>query len=570
MSDAEQTSPMMEKEKEQVSDGPDNKPSDGKNSRLARLKRLKMGKKVKSCHSWGKENLLLVLTIGGVFAGIILGIGLRAAEPSKGAIRLIAFPGDILMRMLKMMILPLIVSCMITGLTSMDVHSSGKMGLRGVVYYFVTTFLAIVLGIILVIAIHPGDKSNMPEEDEDAEKLGDDRVSSLDAFLDLIRNIFPDNIIQASFQHIRTTYIDKKAKSKVYFTASLQDAIDLNLTDKVNMSLGMALNEKWQELIRLNKSDQFNSTRLYYKEPYVFTAQKQSLNNGINVLGIIGFFTAFGMILSKMGEKGKPMVEFFAILNHIIMEMVNIIMWYSPIGIMFLVCGKILDIEDPSEMMQRLGMYMLTVILGLFIHAFITLSLVYFAATRRNPFHILRGVLQALVTAFGTGSSSATLPITFRCLEETLHIDSRVTRFILPIGATINMDGTALYEAVGPIFIAQMNDINLSFGQIVVVSLTATCASIGAASIPSAGLITMLMVLTSVGLPTDDISLILAVDWFLDRIRTAINVLGDSYGAAIVAHLSREELMGPGVYPGDQELDVIEEEPEKSNGGANV
>ncbi|XP_048768893.2 excitatory amino acid transporter-like [Ostrea edulis] len=570
MSDVEQTSPMVEKDKEQVPDGAGSTPNDGKKGRFNRLKRVKVGKNLKSCHSWGKENLLLVLTIGGVFAGIVLGIGLRAAEPSKEAIRLIAFPGDILMRMLKMMILPLIVSCMITGLTSMDVHSSGKMGLRGVVYYFVTTFFAIILGIILVTAIHPGDKSNMPEEDEDAEKLGDDRVSSLDAFLDLIRNIFPDNIIQSGFQHIRTTYSDKTAKKKIYINVMKQDAEDLNLTDRVNMSLGLALSAKWQELVRMNKSHMFNSTSLYYKEPYQYTFQEQSLNNGINVLGIIGFFTAFGMLLSRMGEKGKLMIEFFSILNHIIMEMVTIIMWYSPVGIMFLVCGKILDIEDPSEMMQRLGMYMLTVILGLFIHAFLTLSLVYFFTTRKNPFIILRGVLQALVTAFGTGSSSATLPVTFRCLEETLHIDSRVTRFILPIGATINMDGTALYEAVGPIFIAQMNDITLSFGQIVVVSVTATCASIGAASIPSAGLITMLMVLTSVGLPTNDISLLLAVDWFLDRIRTAINVLGDSYGAAIVAHLSKEELMGPGTHPGDQELDVIEEEPEKSNGGANV
>ncbi|XP_022292195.2 excitatory amino acid transporter-like [Crassostrea virginica] len=568
MSDVEQTSPMVEKDK--VPDGTGSDPSNRKKSPLDRIRRPKMGKRIKSCHSWGKENLLLVLTIGGVFAGIILGVALRSAEPSKSAIRLISFPGDILMRMLKMMILPLIVSCMITGLTSMDLQSSGRMGLRGVLYYFITTFLAIILGIILVVSIHPGDKANRPEEDEDAVKLGDDRVSSLDAFLDLIRNIFPDNIIQAGFQHIMTTYKDKNITRRVHFTVTQDDAMLLNLTDRVNMSLGLALKEKWQELVRLNKSDQFNTTTLYYKEPYIVTEQKQSLNNGINVLGIIGFFTAFGMLLSKMGEKGQIMVDFFSILNHIIMEMVNIIMWYSPVGIMFLVCGKILDIDDPGVMMQRLGMYMLTVILGLFIHAFLTLSLVYFAATRKNPFIILRGVLQALVTAFGTGSSSATLPVTFRCLEETLHIDSRVTRFILPIGATINMDGTALYEAVGPIFIAQMNDIDLSFGQIIIISLTATCASIGAASIPSAGLITMLMVLTSVGLPTDDISLILAVDWFLDRLRTAINVLGDSYGAAIVAHLSKEELLGAGVHATDQELVVIEEEPEKSNGDANV
>ena len=125
------------------------------------------------------------------------------------------------------------------------------------------------------------------------------------------------------------------------------------------------------------------------------------------------------------------------------------------------------------------------------------------------------GMLQAWVTALGTASSAATLPVTFRCLEENLDIDKRVTRFVLPVGATVNMDGTALYEAVAAIFIAQMNGINFNFGEVVIVSLTATAASIGAASVPSAGLVTLLLVLTSVGLPLEDVSMILAVDWFL-------------------------------------------------------
>ena len=124
-------------------------------------------------------------------------------------------------------------------------------------------------------------------------------------------------------------------------------------------------------------------------------------------------------------------------------------------------------------------------------------------------------MLQAFVTALGTASSSATLPITFRCLEDNLGIDKRVTRFVLPVGATVNMDGTALYEAVATIFIAQMNGISFNIGEVIVVSLTATAASIGAASVPSAGLVTMMLVLTSVGLPTQDISLIVTVDWFL-------------------------------------------------------
>jgi len=189
-----------------------------------------------------------------------------------------------------------------------------------------------------------------------------------------------------------------------------------------------------------------------------------------------------------------------------------------------------------------LGLYMLTVITGLIIHAVITLPAIYFAVTRKNPLTFFKGMLQAWVTALGTASSAATLPVTFRCLEENNHIDKRVTRFVLPVGATVNMDGTALYEAVAAIFIAQMNDIDFHFGQIVIVSLTATAASIGAASVPSAGLVTMLLVLTALGLPTKDISMIIAVDWFLDRIRTSINVLGDAFGAGVVYHLSKAEL----------------------------
>ena len=135
-------------------------------------------------------------------------------------------------------------------------------------------------------------------------------------------------------------------------------------------------------------------------------------------------------------------------------------------------------------------------------------------------------MLQALITAFGTSSSSATLPVTFKCLEENNKIDKRVTRFVLPVGATVNMDGTALYEAVAAIFIAQAAGLELSIGQYTAVSVTATLASIGAAGIPQAGLVTMMVVLQTLGLPEDSVTLIFAVDWFLDRLRTTVNVLG--------------------------------------------
>lgn len=170
------------------------------------------------------------------------------------------------------------------------------------------------------------------------------------------------------------------------------------------------------------------------------------------------------------------------------------------------------------------------------------LPLIYFVIVRKNSFSFFMGIFEAWVTALGTASSAGTLPVTFRCLEENLGIDKRVTRFVLPVGRTINMDRTVLYEAVAAIFIAQMNGIELDPDKIVTVSLTATLASVGAASIPSAGLVTMLLILTAVGLPTQDISLLVAVDWLLDRFRTSVSVVGDSYGAGIVYHLSKDEL----------------------------
>ena len=164
------------------------------------------------------------------------------------------------------------------------------------------------------------------------------------------------------------------------------------------------------------------------------------------------------------------------------------------------------------------------------------------------------------MTAWGTASSSATLPVTINCLEEKNGVDPRISRFVLPIGATINMDGTALYEAVAAIFIAQMEDMHPSIGQILAISITATCASIGAAGIPQAGLVTMVMVLDTVGLPSHLVSMIFSVDWLLDRFRTAINVLGDSIGAGIVSHLSQDELRkaenGSGEDNEGRELDL--------------
>merc|ERR1712213_247597 len=198
--------------------------------------------------------------------------------------------------------------------------------------------------------------------------------------------------------------------------------------------------------------------------------------------------------------------------------------------------------EDFSVVAGQLGLYFMTVLLGLFLHGFIVLPIIFTICTRQLPFRFIANMTNAFTTAFGTASSTATLPVTMNLLEEKNGVDPRISRFVLPIGATINMDGTALYEAVAALFIAQVRNMSMSVGQIVAISITATAASIGAAGIPQAGLVTMVMVLDTVGLPAEDVTIILSVDWLLDRFRTAINVLGDSIGAGLVYHLSKKEL----------------------------
>lgn len=463
---------------------------------------------------WFRENLLLLLTVTGLFLGFIIGFIARIFEPSEEVIMFVSFPGDVFMRILKMLILPLIVSSLIAGLSQLDVTSFGRIGLRALVYYLTTTSCAVVIGVCCVLAIHPGDpsiKGTLGAGDEDR------RVLTIDAFLDLIRNMFPENLVQACFQSTTTYYVTKTPVVDV----------DDNVTMLTTMSPLTAA---------------FNSSNITLAKSADIFERRLKFVDGMNVLGVLVFCIAFGIMIGSMGERSRIMCEFFSELNEVVMRIVGIVMWYSPFGIMCLIIGKIMELPDLAVTAQQLGMYMITVITGLFIHFFTTICILYFVFTRKNPFVFFRGLLQAWVTALGTASSTAALPVTFRCLEENLGVDSRVTRFMLPVGATVNMDGTALYEAVAVIFIAQLNGVSLSVGQVITVSLTATLASIGAASIPSAGLVLMILVLTSVGLPVSDISLIVAVDWLLDRIRTSLNVLGDSFGAGIVDHLSRAEL----------------------------
>ncbi|XP_012530397.1 excitatory amino acid transporter [Monomorium pharaonis] len=445
---------------------------------------------------WMGSNMLLALTIAGVLLGLVLGFLGRLADLTPQSITLVSFPGELLMRMLKMFILPLIISSLISGMAQLDVQRSGRIGIRALTYYSITTILAAIVGIAMVLMIHPGDP-RIKTAVAAVVKAEETKVSTVDAILDIIRNMVPENLVQACFQQVQTSYMKKKV---------------------VVISGGV------------NQTEYIMEPTLVYKD-------------GTNVMGMIVFCIIFGVLAGQIGPRGKLMVDFFVVLNDIIMKLVTIVVvWYSPFGIMCLIAGKIMSITNLAATAQMLGLYMVTVILGLMIHAIITLPLIYWFITRKNPAVFFRGMMQAWITALGTASSAATLPLTFRCLEENNKIDPRVTRFVVAVGATVNMDGTALYEAVAAIFIAQLNGISLGFVEVITVSLTATLASIGAASIPSAALVTMLLVLTALGLPTNDVSLLFAIDWMLDRIRTSINVLGDGYGAGIVYHLSKAEL----------------------------
>uniref|UniRef100_A0A8C8LQ15 Amino acid transporter n=2 Tax=Oncorhynchus tshawytscha TaxID=74940 RepID=A0A8C8LQ15_ONCTS len=462
-----------------------------------------------------KRNGLLTLSVIAVVSGCVLGFSLRSFNLSTQAKIYFSFPGELLMRMLKMLILPLITSSLMSGLSAMDTKASGQLGVLTITYYLWTTFIAVIVGIILVLVIHPGTGT-----EKDGHRGGSGPVmTSADALLDLIRNMIPSNLIEATFQQYRTDLVPIVASSLVESQANYVYV----MPDHNNPQLGHPV------FLEITPA------------PDIKYKIVPGHSSGMNVLGIVIFSATMGLLLGKMGERGAPLVNVCQCVNECVMKIINAAMWYFPFGIVFLVAGKILDMHDPAHLGEKLGMYFITVLAGLFVHGLILLPLFYFVITRKNPFTYIRGLLQALVIALATSSSSATLPITMKCLLENCGVDRQIARFVLPVGATINMDGTALYEAVAAIFIAQVNEYELDFGQLVTISITATAASIGAAGIPQAGLVTMVIVLTSVGLPPADITLIVAIDWVLDRFRTMINVLGDALAAGIMCHLCKKD-----------------------------
>lgn len=432
-------------------------------------------------------NLLVILTVAGVIIGVFIGLGVRQMDLTRTQIIYVGFPGEILIRLLKMIIIPLVVCSLVSGAASIDPKALGKLGGWAMLFFLVTTLIASAIGVVMAFIISPGSNTGSKPLVSGFDGGLPQPKEVVDSFLDLIRNIFPSNLVSAAFQSYATGY--------------------------------------------KNLSNIKNGTTIGFEKIPVSTDQ-----DGMNILGLVVFAIVFGVALRKLGEEGEILIKFFNSFNEATMVLVSWIMWYAPLGIMFLVAGKIVEMEDVALLFASLGKYIACCVIGHAIHGLLVLPGIYFVITRKNPYTFLWGIFTALATAFGTCSSSATLPLMMKCVEEKNGVSKHISRFILPIGATVNMDGAALFQCVAAVFIAQLNNIELNFIQVFTILVTATASSVGAAGIPAGGVLTLAIILEAVSLPTSDISLILAVDWLVDRTCTVLNVEGDAFGAGLLQH----------------------------------
>ena len=252
-----------------------------------------------------------------------------------------------------------------------------------------------------------------------------------------------------------------------------------------------------------------------------------------NMLQVIVFALLLGFAISRSGEEGKRVARFFNDFNAVIMKLVSLLMELAPYGVFCLLVKLFADLG--VDAIWKLGKYFFTVVAVLALHGLGVYSLMFKVLTRLSPLTFFKNIRPTVLFAFSTASSNATIPVTLRTLEDRVGVDNRVAAFTVPLGATINMDGTAIMQGVATAFIAQAYNVDIGMGGYLMVVLTATLASIGTAGVPGVGLVTLAMVLQQAGLPVQGIALIIGVDRLLDMIRTAVNVIGDSMVTAVVA-----------------------------------
>jgi Na+/H+-dicarboxylate symporter len=373
-------------------------------------------------------------------------------------VKYVSWMGEIFLTALKMVIIPLILSSIISGVTSMGGGSNlGRLGIKTLLYYVSTSILAILTGLMLVNIIKPGVGVDLGFT-KNVEALPE----NIGSISDILYRIIPSNIFE-------------------------------------------------------------------------------SMVNG-DILPIIFFSIIFGIFITQVSAKYKEsLTTFFEAVFEVMMKITMFIIRFTPLGIFGIVANEVHKNSDQlANIAGSMAIYMLTVFFALMIHAFISLPLIVRFVARAKPYKHFNNMISPLLTAFSTASSSATLPLTMEATENKSGVSNKITSFTLPLGATINMDGTALYECVAAMFIAQVYGIELHFTQQIIVVVTALLASIGAAGIPMAGLVMITIILSAVGLPLEGIGLILAVDRILDMIRTSVNVWSDSCGAVTIARSENE------------------------------
>jgi proton glutamate symport protein len=373
----------------------------------------------------------------------------------------VSWMGDIFLRALKMVIIPLVFSSIISGVTSMgDGKNLGRLGLKTMSYYIATSTIAILTGLLVVNVVKPGVGVDLGFS-KPVENLAEQAGSVKDIFFRLI----PENIIDS-------------------------------------MARG-------------------------------------------DILPVIFFAILFGFFITRAEENYRlSLTNFFDAIFQVMMKITLFIIRFTPLGIFGIVAREVQrNAGELAAIAGSLAVYSLCVLAALLFHALVSLPLLVRVLGKAKPYTHLKNMTVPLLTAFSTSSSSATLPLTIEALENESGVSNKISSFTLPLGATINMDGTALYECVAAMFIAQAYGVDLSFTQQMLVVVTALLASIGAAGIPMAGLVMMTVVLTAVGLPLEGIGLILAVDRILDMIRTSVNVWSDSCGAVIIARTENEETL---------------------------
>ncbi|MEM8843707.1 MAG: dicarboxylate/amino acid:cation symporter [Pseudomonadota bacterium] len=400
---------------------------------------------------------------------VVAGMATPSIEHNLGVhlIPFYQFFGTLFLNALKMIIVPLIVSSIIVGISSINQDGSfARMGGKTMLYYASTTTISILIGLAVVMTFQPGLIDGQPAKEmlglhestaEVTEKVGHAKASDISSvFLRMI----PPNIVQAA-------------------------------------------------------------------------AQGQ-------MLGLIFFSLLFGFFISRLDGKHKESMQyFFDGTFEVMMKITSLIMRFAPVGVFALV-AKIVAVSG-IDVFIPLAKFFFVVLAALAIHMFIAMPLLLKVIGRVKPAKHYQAMLPALLTAFSTSSSAAALPVTLDCVQENAGVSNKTSSFVLPLGTTINMDGTALYECVAALFIAQAYGLHLGFGEQFLVVLLALLTSIGVAGIPAASLVAITIILGAIGLPLEGIGLILAVDRILDMCRTAVNVFSDSCGAVIIARSEGEE-----------------------------